>query len=159
MFYLLRTLQSASLLQLRATPKKENAPPPLVRSPDRMSPPKSNKCRRRRHRSIALRLFCHVSKQRRQCSLSQSVARSRSRFHEGGNDCEQKTNDGYIVGSKEGTQPTTFGFQISFLLLVTGCTIGLLVLVDNNDWTCLARPTSGQWARIGTSTGAKLKKW
>ena len=84
-----------------------------------MSPPKSNKCRRRRHRSIALRLFCHVSKQRRQCSLSQSVARSRSRFHEGGNDCEQKTNDGYVVRSKEGTQPTTFGIQISFLLLVT----------------------------------------
>ena len=60
------------------------------------------------------------------------------------------------VTSRERAQPTTFRIQISFLLLVTGHAIGLLVLVDNNYCTSLASPTAGSGPELELETAPNL---
>ena len=59
--------------------------------------------------------------------------------------------------SRERAQPTTFRIQISFLLLVTGHAIGLLVLVDNNYCTSLASPTASSGPELKSETAPNSK--
>ena len=58
---------------------------------------------------------------------------------------------------KERAQPTTFRIQISFLILVTGHVIGLLVLVDNNYCTSLASPTASSGLELKSETAPNSK--
>ena len=61
------------------------------------------------------------------------------------------------MGSRERAQPTTFRIQISFLLLVTGLAIGLLVLVDNDYCTSLASPTASSGPELKSETAPNSK--
>ena len=61
------------------------------------------------------------------------------------------------VMSRDRAQPTTFRIQISFLLLVTGHAIGLLVLVDNNYCTSLASPTASSGPELKSETAPNSK--
>ena len=62
-----------------------------------------------------------------------------------------------LLASRDRAQPTTFRIQISFLILVTGHAIGLLVLVDNNYCTSLASPTASSGPELKSETAPNSK--
>ena len=58
---------------------------------------------------------------------------------------------------RDRAQPTTFRIQISFLILVTGHAIGLLVLVDNDYFSSLASPTASSGPELKSETAPNSK--